>query len=61
MKGLITLDYKKTAENYVINLTVPEGVHTILYVPTGAVVNVISKPNGEYINNENTNVEIVQK
>ncbi|MBQ8766820.1 MAG: glycoside hydrolase, partial [Clostridia bacterium] len=61
VKGLITLDYKKTAENYVINLTVPEGVHAILYVPTGAVVNVISKPNGEYINNENTNVEIVQK
>ncbi len=64
VKGLITLDYEKTDGEYVINLTVPEGINAILYVPTNAVVNIISKPyfqNDEYVNNENTNVEIVQK
>ncbi len=63
VKGLITIDYEKTAKNYVVNLTVPKGMNTVLYVPTGAVVNVNSKAyyqNGEYIN-EIGNVEIVQK
>ena len=64
VKGLITIDYKKAADNYDINLTIPEGMNVVLYVPTGAVVNVNSKAyyqNGEYINSEITNVEIVQK
>ena len=61
VKGLITLDYKKIGENYVINLTVPEGLNAILYAPTGADVNVITEPNGENINNDGTNVEVVFK
>ena len=61
VKGLITLDYEKTAENYVVNLTVPEGMKAVLYAPTGADVNVITVPNDKNISNDNTNVEIVFK
>ena len=61
VKGLITLDYKKSADNYIINLTIPEGVNAVLYVPANAVVNIITEQNGEHVNVENTNVEIVQK
>ena len=61
VKGLITLDYEKTAENYVVNLTVPEGVKAVLYAPTGADVNVITASNDKNISNDNTNVEIVFK
>ena len=64
VKGLITLDYKKTAESYVINLTVPEGMKAILYVPTGATVNINSQSyyqNGEYTNGTVGNIEIVKK
>ncbi len=64
VKGLITLNYEKTDGNYVINLTLPQDMKTVLYVPTGATVNINSQAyyqNGEYVNNENTNVEIVQK
>ena len=50
VKGLITLDYEKTAENYVINLTLPQDMNAVLYVPKGAVVNC-----------ETGNVEIVEK
>ncbi len=52
VKGLIALDYKKDSDNYILNLTVPQGVNTVLYVPTGAVVTVNSQlfyQNGEYI------------
>ena len=61
VKGLITLDYEKTAENYVVNLTVPEGTKAVLYAPTGADVNVITASNDKNTNNDNTNVEIVFK
>ena len=64
VKGLITLNYEKVDENYVINITVPEDVNAVLYVPTGAVVNINSAPyyqNGEYVNGEIGNVEIVEK
>ncbi len=59
IKGLITLDYEKTSENYIINLTVPEGINAVLYAPTGAMVNVITKEASQ--NGEATNVEVVYK
>ncbi|MBQ5677863.1 MAG: glycoside hydrolase, partial [Clostridia bacterium] len=52
VKGLITLDYEKSSENYIINLTLPQDTNAVLYVPTGATVN---------INSEMGNVEIVEK
>ncbi len=64
VKGLITLDYEKADGDYIINLTLPQDMKAVLYVPTGAVVNINSKPyyqNGEYINNELGNVEVVEK
>ncbi len=64
VKGLITLDYQKTDENYTINLTLPQDMKAVLYVPTGATVNINSAPyyqNGEYVNGEIGNTEIVEK
>ncbi len=65
VKGLITLDYEKASDDYIINLTLPEGMNAVLYVPTDAVVNINSQlfyQNGEYVNSEkNGNVEIVEK
>ncbi|MBE6803403.1 MAG: hypothetical protein E7528_00705 [Ruminococcaceae bacterium] len=63
VKGLITLNYEKT-DNYTVNLTLPQDMNAVLYVPTGAVVNINSSPyyqNGEYTNNEVGNVEVVEK
>ncbi len=59
VKGLITLDYEKVDGKYVINLTVPEGMKAVLYVPTGALVNINSQP--YYENDEATDVEIIVK
>ena len=64
VKGLITLDYEKTDGEYVINLTLPQDMNAVLYVPIGAVLNINSTPyyqNGDYVNGETTNVEIVEK
>ena len=64
VKGLITLNYEKTEADYVINITLPQGVKTVLYVPDDSVVNINSETyyqNGEYINNGTHNVEIVKK
>ncbi len=64
VKGLITLNYEKVDENYTINLTLPQNMNAVLYVPTNAVVTINSQPyyqNGEYVNNEIGNVEIVGK
>ena len=64
VKGLITLNYEKTEAEYVINLDLPQGVKTVLYVPDNSVVNINSETyyqNGEYINNETCDVEIVKK
>ncbi len=64
VKGLITLDYEENSDDYIINLTLPQDMNAILHVPTGAVVSINSEPyyqNGEYINNEIGNVEIVEK
>ena len=55
VKGLITLNYKKVSDNYVINLTVPQGMKAVLYVPTGADVIINS-----YDGNINSNVEIIE-
>ena len=64
VKGLITLDYEKADGSYAINLTLPQDTKAILYVPTGAEVNVNSKAyykNGEYINGKIGYVEIVER
>ncbi|MBR4051132.1 MAG: alpha-L-rhamnosidase N-terminal domain-containing protein [Clostridia bacterium] len=65
VKGLITLDYEKPNEDYIINLTLPQDMKAVLYVPAGAEVNINSEPfyqNGEYINADKTgDVEIVEK
>ena len=53
VKGLISLNYKKTADGYDINLTVPQGMDAVLYVPKGASVTVNSVAyyeNGEPVN-----------
>lgn len=59
VKGLITLAYEKSDGNYVINLTLPQGVKAVVNIPEGADVNINSAPfyqNGEYVNAE-TSVE----
>ena len=64
VKGLITLNYEKTEAEYVINLTLPQGVKTVLFVPGNSVVNINSEvyyQNGEYINDGTCDVEIVKK
>ena len=65
VKGLITLSYEKTAENYVIDLTLPEGMKADLNVPDNAVVSINSEiyyQNGEYANGGKAgNVEITEK
>ena len=64
VKGLITLNYEKTSEGYSIDLTLPQDMNTVLYVPTNAMVKINSEVyyrNGEYINSETGNVDIVEK
>ena len=55
VKGLITLDYEKSSEEYTVNLTIPNDVEAVVYVPSDAVVNINSEiyyQNGEYSNND---------
>ena len=65
IKGLITLDFEKVSEDYIIDLTLPQGMKAVLYVPINAVVNINSKvyyQNGEYVNTDKINdVEIYEK
>ena len=64
VKGLITLDYEKVNEEYNINLTLPQDMNAVLYVPADAVININSEvyyQNGEYVNSEIGGVEIVEK
>ena len=65
VKGLITLNAEKSGADYVINLTIPQEMKAVLYVPEGARVSVNAKPfyqNGEYVNgDEKGNVQIVEK
>ena len=64
VKGLITLDYKKTDTEYVINLTVPQGIRAVLYAPANSVIYINSElyfQNGEYVNDTIRTVEILEK
>ena len=64
VKGLITLNYEKTADGYAVNLTVPEAMEALVYIPEGATVNINSQPyyqNGEYVSGEAGAVEIAEK
>ena len=65
VKGLITLNYEKADGDYVIDLTVPQGLKAVLYVPDGAVVNINSEicfQNGDYVSaDKNADVEIICK
>ncbi len=65
VKGLITLNYEKADRDYIIDLTLPQGIKAVLYVPDGAKVNINSEPyyqNGEYVNSDKAgDVEIVEK
>ncbi len=65
VKGLITLNYEKSSEDYIINLTLPQGVKAVLYVPANAVVNINSEvyyQKGEYVNADKIgDIEIVEK
>ncbi len=65
IKGLISLNYEKSGEECTVNLALPQGVKTVLYVPDNAVVNINSAlyyQNGEYINSGKAgDVEIIEK
>ncbi len=65
VKGLITLSYEKTADNYVVDLTLPEDMKADLNVPDNAVVSINSEiyyQNGEYANGGKAgNVKITEK
>ena len=64
VKGLITLNYEKISDSYVIELNVPQGMKTVLYVPENAVVKINSEiyyQDGGYVNGaEAGNVEIAE-
>ena len=64
VKGLITLNYEKNANNYAVDLTLPEGTQAVLYVPAGAVVNINSQVyyrNGAYADGNTVgDVEIIE-
>ncbi|MBP3559092.1 MAG: alpha-L-rhamnosidase N-terminal domain-containing protein [Clostridia bacterium] len=65
VKGLITLNYEKADGAYVVELNIPQGLDTVLYVPTGATVKINSElfyKNGEYVaDKDNSNVEVIEK
>ncbi len=64
VKGLMTLNYAKNNGIYNINLTLPQDINAVLYVPTGAVVKINSAvyyQNGEYTNSEIGKIDIVEK
>ena len=65
VKGLITLNFEKNDEIYDINLTVPQGMKAVLYVPDNANVKINSEVyyhNGMYENgNTAGEIEIIEK
>ncbi len=65
VRGLITLDYEKTDGSYTVDLTIPEGMKAVLYIPEGAYVSINSAPfynGGEYINSSAAEtIEIIVK
>ncbi len=64
VKGLITLRYERVDGDYTVNLTMPESMKAVLYVPQHAVVNINSEAyykNNKYISSNNVRqVEIVE-
>ena len=58
VKGIITLKYEKADEGYKVDLTLPEDMNAVLYVPEGADVTINSAP---YSQGSMSNVEIVEK
>ena len=63
VKGLITLSFEKADRDYAIDLTLPQNLNAVLYVPKNAVVNINSElyyQNDEYTGNNIANVEIVE-
>ena len=65
VKGVITLNYENTDGDYIIDLTLPQDMKAVLYVPTGAIVNINSESyyqNGEYVNaGTSLDIEIIEK
>ncbi len=62
VKGLIVLDYKKAGDNFVINVTLPQDMKAVIYVPSGADLSINSESyyqNGTYVNSGN--IEIIEK
>ncbi len=52
VKGLITLEYEKSGNEYIINLTIPQDIKADFYIPNGSTVNINSNlfyKNGEYL------------
>ena len=63
-QGLISLNYEKRSAGYTVNLTVPQDMTAVVYVPKGSVVNINSSvyyQNGKYVQSEIGNVEIIEK
>jgi len=61
VKGVITLEYECIDGEYLINITLPEGVKADIYVPTNATVSinsVLCYQNGECVNNYSDDVNI---
>ena len=58
VKGLITLGYEKTEGGYEVQLTLPEDMKAVLYVPKGADVTINSEA---YQQAGMSNVEIIEK
>ncbi len=65
VKGLIAVKYERLDGDYVIDLTLPQDLKAVLYVPDGAAVKVNSEPyyqKSQYVNGDKiSNVEIVER
>ena len=65
VKGLIVLDYENANGNYIINVSLPQDLNTVLYVPESATVyinSVLFYQNGEGVSDDKFSyVEIVEK
>ena len=65
VKGLIVLDYENINGNYIINVSLPQDLNTVLYVPESATVyinSVLFYQNGEGVGDDKFSyVEIVEK
>lgn len=63
VKGLVTLSYEKSADGYIIDITIPEGMKATLHIPEGSVVRVDSETyyqSGEYVAGAMGNIEIIK-